>query len=277
MSDYATLTTEQTLKGKTINLEDNNIIGLHSVAYSGSYLSLTDKPTIPSSVTELSDGSDYALKSSLKTVATTGSYNDLTDKPTIPSDVVHKTDNETIAGTKTFSSTTIFSNQTSIATTTAAPAADKTTYTDIQFRAGSNRMNTIRGSQIADSEGNIIRTEILLGCNGPASAAPSGITVKRTTDAITTYAQTPTETTETDGTQIATTGWVNKTGNNVVHLSSSETISGTKTFSASPIIPTPGVSDNSTKAATTAYINNKFQKVSALPASPDANTFYFIP
>lgn len=41
--------------------------------------------------------------------------------------------------------------------------------------------------------------------------------------------------------------------------------------------PTPSVSDNSTKIATTAYVNNKFRVVSALPASPDPNTYYFIP
>jgi len=40
---------------------------------------------------------------------------------------------------------------------------------------------------------------------------------------------------------------------------------------------TPAVSDNSTKIATTAYCNNKHQVVSALPASPDANVFYYIP
>ncbi len=41
--------------------------------------------------------------------------------------------------------------------------------------------------------------------------------------------------------------------------------------------PTPAVSNNSTEIATTAYVNNKFKKVSALPSSPDANTYYFIP
>lgn len=40
---------------------------------------------------------------------------------------------------------------------------------------------------------------------------------------------------------------------------------------------TPGVADSSTKIATTAYINNKFKKVSALPASPNSSTYYFIP
>lgn len=64
---------------------------------------------------------------------------------------------------------------------------------------------------------------------------------------------------------------------NLVHKSGDETIGGTKTFSASPILPTPAVSDSSAKGATTAYMNNKFKKVSALPANPDANTYYFIP
>ena len=40
---------------------------------------------------------------------------------------------------------------------------------------------------------------------------------------------------------------------------------------------TPATSDSSTKIATTAYVNNKLQVVSALPASPDSNVFYFIP
>lgn len=41
--------------------------------------------------------------------------------------------------------------------------------------------------------------------------------------------------------------------------------------------PTPSVSSNNTNIATTAYVNTKFQVVSALPASPDPDTYYFIP
>lgn len=40
--------------------------------------------------------------------------------------------------------------------------------------------------------------------------------------------------------------------------------------------PTPGVTDNSTKIATTAFVNNKFKVVSALPASPTSGVFYFV-
>lgn len=51
-----------------------------TVAESGSYNDLTDKPTIP----EAPDLTGYAKTADLSTVASTGSYEDLTNKPTIP-------------------------------------------------------------------------------------------------------------------------------------------------------------------------------------------------
>lgn len=41
--------------------------------------------------------------------------------------------------------------------------------------------------------------------------------------------------------------------------------------------PSPRISDNSRQIATTAWVNNKFQKVSTLPAQPDPNVTYLIP
>ena len=43
------------------------------------------------------------------------------------------------------------------------------------------------------------------------------------------------------------------------------------------LVPTPALTANDTQAATTAWFNSKMQVVSALPAAPDANVFYFIP
>lgn len=49
----------------------------------------------------------------------------------------------------------------------------------------------------------------------------------------------------------------NKAANNaVVHLTGNETIAGTKTFSTTPVVGTKGNSDNSTAAASTAYVHN---------------------
>lgn len=44
-----------------------------------------------------------------------------------------------------------------------------------------------------------------------------------------------------------------------VSLSNDETIAGTKTFTSSPVIPTPEANDNSTKAATTAWVNTAIE------------------
>ena len=62
----------------------------------------------------------------------------------------------------------------------------------------------------------------------------------------------------------------------VVHKAGAETITGNKSFTGATAVVTPAVSDNSTKPATTAYIETKFQLVNSLPATPDADTFYFI-
>ena len=43
------------------------------------------------------------------------------------------------------------------------------------------------------------------------------------------------------------------------------------------LVPTPALTANDTQAATTAWFNSKMKVVSALPANPDPNVFYFIP
>ena len=79
-------------------------------------------------------------------------------------------------------------------------------------------------------------------------------------------------------TYVATMGWVNdgSKSTNVVHRDGTETITGNKNFTGDLTAVTQTAGDNSTKVATTAYIGNKFQVVASLPATPDADTFYFI-
>ena len=125
-------TSENPVQNKVITTALNNKAdssSLAAVATSGSYNDLDNKPTIPTvnnatltiqkngttvntftanasdnvtanisvptTVAELSDASNYVLSSALATVATSGSYNDLADKPTIP------TVDQTYSGTST--------------------------------------------------------------------------------------------------------------------------------------------------------------------------------
>lgn len=95
----------------------NNITGkptFATVATSGSYTDLSDKPSIPSATSDLNNDSGfitnsalapYALSANLATVATSGSYTDLSDKPTIPDTTYLVTTNtaQTITGAKAFS------------------------------------------------------------------------------------------------------------------------------------------------------------------------------
>ena len=48
---------------------------------------------------------------------------------------------------------------------------------------------------------------------------------------------------------------------NLVHKSETETITGVKTFSSSPIVPTVASGDNTTKAASTAYVQTELAGV----------------
>ena len=58
---------------------------------------------------------------------------------------------------------------------------------------------------------------------------------------------------------------------------STKNISFSMAGCASVYAPTPPVNSNGGSVATTAWFNSKMQVVSALPATPDANVFYFIP
>jgi hypothetical protein len=94
LSNQTDLQDALNLKAPSTNIPASSITGLATVATSGSYNDLLNKPTIPnaqvnsdwSSITGISQ---ILNKPNLAVVATSGSYNDLVDKPTIPSGQVN--------------------------------------------------------------------------------------------------------------------------------------------------------------------------------------------
>lgn len=87
----------------TVDWDDvGNKPNFATVAESGSYNDLTDKPVIP----EAPDLTPYAKTADLSTVATSGSYEDLTNKPTIPDAYTLPTaSTDTLGGVKVDGST----------------------------------------------------------------------------------------------------------------------------------------------------------------------------
>ena len=143
---------------------------------------------------------------------------------------VYTTGTQTISGSKTFSGTTTFTgnvNRKGSWTAGTTPSANTSTGVSFVDSTGTSygsvekyyskegTFNTRLTAKKTDGTGEIV---ISVGYDASGNARA--------------LAPTPDTTTATSSTQIATTGWVNTVGNNVVHLSGTETISGTKTFTA---------------------------------------------
>ena len=100
------LTQHQDISGKA------NTADLATVAFSGSYNDLTNKPTIPAAQVNSDWNATSGLakilnKPTLASVATSGSYNDLTNKPTIPAAQVNSDWNATSGLAKILNKPTI--------------------------------------------------------------------------------------------------------------------------------------------------------------------------
>lgn len=175
-SVYTKQETDTLLEGKA-NSVHNHVVS-----------DITDMPTIPTKLSELTNDKGYITnvawedvtsKPELSQVAISGSYSDLNNTPTIPtklsqlendmgfgtgggsgdtSDCVHKTGNETIDGTKTFTSSPwVINNQTamgfSIKNTALARNDIPTAYQHYTFRAY-DKNNNIMGEYCIEKSTN---------------------------------------------------------------------------------------------------------------------------
>ena len=174
---------------------------------------------------------------------------------------VHLTGNETIEGSKTFNNNVLNIKSTSIDSTD--------TSTTGMMHVGIYDANNIEMGHLKTqlSSNDKISTEISATRTVNGQTKSSIISVAVDSAGVTTaQAPTPTDTTSTASTQIATVGWVNTVGNNVVHLNGNEAITGTKDFTGATVtVATQATSDDSNKAASTEFVHDLVD-TSLLPA-----------
>lgn len=190
---------------------------------------------------------------------------------------VHLTGNQTVAGVKTFSETItgnltgdVTGNLTGNITGNAGTATKLETARSLTTKLDSSTAVTFDGSAAQDA---IPVTGVLGVANGGTGSATQNfvdLTNDQTIAGTKTFSNSPVVPTATAGdnsTKAASTAYVDAAAgvvsasvtaldNSAVHKTGDETITGTKTFTSSPVIPSPAASDDSTKAATTEWINN---------------------
>ena len=161
---------------------------------------------------------------------------------TTGNNVVHLTDDETITGVKTFIDKLINQESeygydpyifTKHALVYRGVAPTYTVGGNFEFVDKNN--NHFGGLNIIYDTDRTIRSSLFAVKPQSGGGEPPNATISIIypyNGSAYTFAPTPTDTTGSNGTQIATTGWVNSVGNNVVHLSGSETITGAKTFTS---------------------------------------------
>ena len=253
LTNYVTLNGNQTLTNKTIALADNNVTGLSTVATSGSYNDLTNKPTIGNAtLTIQKNGINVATFTANSTSNATANLEIPTKVSDIDNDLGFLTQHQslanyvtlntaqTITANKTYTAQNIFKrnsndirliNQYTNYTQGTAPTANQ--YSGIIIKDSA-------GTEIADFYGRVTTGNVnsaILSVKSPASGATTTATMGIHANADGTfYTNAPTPATNDSSTKIATTAFVKNQGyaldSAVVHNTGNETIAGTKTFSS---------------------------------------------
>jgi hypothetical protein len=180
---------------------------------------------------------------------------------------VHKTGDETIAGIKTFSVSPIVPTP-----TTASQATTKAYVDGVAISGSPDATSAVKG---------ILKLTGALGGTADSPATPTAVHVSgnETVAGIKAFTSSPTVPTPTTSTQVANKAYADSvvppdastivkgivqlandlggtatspTTPTAVHLTGNETVAGIKTFSSSPIVPTP---TTSTQAANKSYVD----------------------
>lgn len=243
--------TKFTVQGDTLSLKSSGAMDTNSA-------SLTVKT---GNITVTGTAVDYTTAS--MNISASGSEFNMDNNVTLTGGTITVTGNTVLTGGTTKAVTpNKESNSTDIATTAWVRSLNARTFVTLdgtQTITGAKTFDkdlTLNGSlKMNGSVTGVTNINGIVGLNG-------GVTV-------------PTPAASASGLEAVNAAWINGAGNNIVHKTGSETISGAKTFN-NINVATASLADNSQKAVNTTYIQTKFRIVSSLPSNPDANTFYFI-
>ena len=201
-----------------------------------------------------------------------------------PSDLVHISGTETITGNKTFSGTVSGLTKATVGLSNVDNTSDSAKNVLYATTAGTASANDVYAWAKASVKPTYTASEVGLGNVTNESKATmftnstltGTVTLPSTTsigtisstelgyiDGVTSNIQNQLNSKNPNlvsGTNIKTINGstILESGNiNLVDLTTDQTIAGVKTFSSSPIVPTPTTGDNSTKVATTAFVKAK--------------------
>ena len=139
---YDDLTNKPTIPTKTSELtNDSSFVSssnLSAVAMSGSYSDLSNKPTIPTKTSDLTNDSNFVSSSNLAPIATTGSYDDLSNKPTIPSKTSQLTNDSNFVSSGNLAVVATSGSYTDLSNTPTIPTKTSDLTNDSNFVSSSN-------------------------------------------------------------------------------------------------------------------------------------------
>lgn len=139
---YDDLTNKPTIPTKTSELtNDSSFVSssnLSAVAMSGSYSDLSNKPTIPTKTSDLTNDSNFVSSSNLAPIATTGSYDDLSNKPTIPSKTSQLTNDSNFVSSGNLAMVAISGSYTDLSNTPTIPTKTSDLTNDSDFVSSSD-------------------------------------------------------------------------------------------------------------------------------------------
>ena len=186
-----------------------NTSDLSSVATSGSYNDLSNKPNIPTKTSQLTNDSDFVVSSNLATVASSGSYTDLSNKPTIPTKTSELTNDSNFVPSSNLATVATSGSYNDLSNTPTIPTKTSDLTNDSNFVSSSNLATVATSGSYSDlSNKPTIPTKTSDLTNDSNFVSSSSLATVATSGSYTDLSNTPTIPTVSDySASLLSSGW----------------------------------------------------------------------